>query len=134
MPTTGPRSRLSRKIPKLQAADFVRIIYYRMILNISSADPLYAKQRVTEDHLSNLPTPTTIASAAVLAQLMMARWPAVDEDGTLLVHDFEEWASATLFGSLSGCIPRSLLRTSSLPPCCPNTQQLAAGIFISLQG
>src|ERR1700750_1238152 len=31
--------------------------------------------------------------------------------------------------SLSGCIPRSLLRASGLLPCCPNTPQLAAGIF-----
>src|SRR3954452_21410183 len=33
--------------------------------------------------------------------------------------------------SLSGCIPRSLLRASGLLPCCPNTPQLAAGIFYS---
>jgi hypothetical protein len=63
---------------------------------------LYAKQRVIEDHLSDLPAPTTIAGAAALAQLMTARWPVVDEDGTLLVHDFEEWASATLFEFVAG--------------------------------
>ena len=33
------------------------------------------------------------------------------------------------FEPLSGCIPRSLLRASGLLPCCPNTPQLAAGIF-----
>ncbi len=32
--------------------------------------------------------------------------------------------------SLSGHIPRSLLRASGLLPCYPNTPQLAAGIFI----
>ena len=31
--------------------------------------------------------------------------------------------------SFSGCIPRSLLRVAGLLPCCPNTPQLAAGIF-----
>ncbi len=36
-----------------------------------------------------------------------------------------------LVESLSGCIPRSLLRAAGLLPCCPNTPQLAAGIFIS---
>ncbi len=34
--------------------------------------------------------------------------------------------------SLSGHIPRSLLRASGLLPCYPNTPQLAAGIFIGL--
>jgi hypothetical protein len=33
------------------------------------------------------------------------------------------------FQSLSGYIPRSLLRASGLLPCYPNTPQLAAGIF-----
>src|SRR5690349_13914440 len=42
------------------------------------------------------------------------------------------WRAGTRGESLSGCIPRSLLRASGLLPCCPNTPQLAAGIFYFL--
>jgi hypothetical protein len=72
----------------------------------SRTDPdltaLYAHQRIIEDRLSDLPAPTTIAGAVALARVMTARWPSVDEDGTLLAHDFEEWTSATLFEFVAG--------------------------------
>jgi len=58
-------------------------------------------------------------AARLINDIVIGEETDVDPDGLFVSH----------LESLSGCIPRSLLRASGLLPCCPNTPQLAAGIF-----